>query len=266
MNLAEFQALFQNRILEGAGKGDTPLLNELRPSQRGAERETLLGVYQRGYRARLGEFLREDHPGLRVLIGDDAFDTLTDEYIAANPPRNRNARWYTTGLPDFMRESPRWRGNRLAVSMALFERAMVDAFDAADAEPLTIETLAQFAPEDWPRLAFGFHPSLIVLELAAGTLEAYDPSPDDEDARALDQDGVEAAAVWRVNEESAYRGLDPDEYVALNEAREGRAFGDICQMAAFQQSGEIEPERLAQFLASWFEDGMIVSARPQNDD
>ena len=29
-------------------------------------------------------------------------------------------------------------------------------------------------------------------------------------------------------------------------------------MAAFQQAGEIEPERLAQFLASWFEDGMIT--------
>ncbi|MCC3246500.1 DNA-binding domain-containing protein [Methylocystis sp. WRRC1] len=265
MKLADFQALFQGRILEGAGEGDKPLLSALRPSQRGAERETLLGVYQHGYRARLADFLGEDHPGLRALLGDEAFDALIEDYIAATPPRNRNARWYTTGLPDFMRESPRWRDDRRAVSMALFERAMVDAFDAADAEPLTIEALAQFAPEDWPRLVFGFHPSLIVLELAAGTLEAYDPSPDDEGAQAPEADGVEAVAVWRVNEESAFRGLEPDEFVALSEARAGRAFGDICQMAAFQQSGEIEPERLAQFLASWFEDGMVISARPRQE-
>jgi len=266
MKLAELQALFQERILAGAGEADRPLLDALRPSQRGAERETLLGVYQHGYRIRLADFLAEDHPGLRGLIGDAAFDALVDDYIAANPPRNRNARWYTTGLPDFMRESPRWREDRRAVSMALFERAMVDAFDAADAKPLPIETLSQFAPEDWPRLVFDFHPSLILLELAAGTLDAYDPSQDEDARQAPWSEGVEAVAVWRVNEESAFRGLETDEFVALSEAAAGRAFGDICQMAAFQRSGEIEPERLAQFLASWFEDGMIVSARPRQED
>lgn len=262
MKLAEFQALFQARILAGAGEGDAPLLKALRPSQCGADRETLLGVYQTGYRVRLADFLAEDHPGLRGLIGDDAFDELIEDYIAANPPRDRNARWYTTGLPDFMRESPRWRKDARAVSMSLFERAMVDAFDAADAQPLTIEALSKFAPEDWPRLVFGFHPSVILLELSAGTLEAYDPPPDEEAEPAPQpEEGVEHVAVWRVDEETAFRGLEPDEHVALSEAKAGRAFGDICQMAAFQRSGEMEPERLAQFLASWFEDGMIVDAR-----
>lgn len=267
MNLAEFQALFQSRLLSGAGEGDAPLITGLRESQRGAGRDELLYVYQSGYRVRLESFFHEDHSGLRALLGEEKFDELIRAFIDANPPRDRNARWYTTGLPDYMATSPRWRDDRRAVSMALFERAMVNAFDATDADSLTVQALAAFAPEESPRLAFAFHPSLHLLELSAGTLAAYlaadaDAGESDEAAAAPDQspdpDGAETVAVWRFNEETVFRELEPDEYLALNEARAGHAFGDICQMAAFQQAGEIEPERLAQFLASWFEDGIIT--------
>ncbi|CAJ0851452.1 hypothetical protein AMST5_00420 [freshwater sediment metagenome] len=267
MNLAEFQALFQSRLLAGAGEGDAPVLDALRESQRGAGRDELLYVYQSGYRIRLESFFHEDHSGLRALLGDETFDELIREFIDAHPPRDRNARWYTTGLPDYMAASPRWRDDRQALSMALFERAMVDAFDATDAEAQTVQALAAFSPEESPRLAFAFHPSLHLLELSAGTLAAYlasdaEEGESDETApapvEAPDPDATETVAVWRCNEETVFRELEADEYLALNEARAGHAFGDICQMAAFQQAGEIEPERLAQFLASWFEDGMIT--------
>lgn len=269
MKLSEFQSLFQARLLAGPGEGDAPLLAALRESTRGAGRDELLHVYQSGYRVRLESFLHEDHPGLRALLGEEAFEALAGEYVAANPPKDRNARWYTTGLPDYMRESPRWRDDGRALSMALFERAMVDAFDAPDAAPLTIQALARYAPEDSPRLVFAFHPSLIVLELSAGTFAAYvsmDAEAEETDAPASAPDARDTAAiaenetvaVWRCEEKTSFRELEPDEFLALNEARAGQAFGDICQMAAFQHSGEIAPERLAQFLASWFEDGMVA--------
>jgi hypothetical protein len=268
MKLSDFQSLFQERILAGPGAEDASLLSTLRESGRGAAREELLQVYQSGYRLRLEGFLYEDHPGLHELIGDEAFEALVGEYVSANPPTNRNARWYTTGLPEFMQAHPRWREDAKALSMALFERAMVNAFDAPDAEPLTIQALAGFAPEESPRFVFEFHPSLVVLELAAGTLAAYAPADDEEPAtagvEASPVTGIETVAVWRCREETAYRELEPDEVLALSEARDGRAFGDICQMAAFQHSGEIEPERLAQFLATWFEDGMVVGVSLQN--
>lgn len=271
MKLADFQSLFQARVLAGAGEADAPLIEALRFSRRGADRATLLGVYQNGFRVRLADFLEEDHSGLRALLGDEAFDSLVEDYIAARPPRDRNARWYTTGLPDFMRESERWRDDRRAISMALFERAMVDAFDAADTPTLRITTLSDFEPEDWPRLVFGFHPSLTILELAAGTLDSYDDSTADDEAEETPApresiQTVETVAVWRVGEESAYRELESDEFVALSEAKAGRAFGDICQMTAFQHSGEIEPERLAQCLASWFEEGMVISAEARDEE
>lgn len=270
MKLADFQSLFQESVLAGAGEADKPLLKKLRSSPRGATSETLLGVYQSGYRLRLADFVSQDHPGLRAVLGDEAFETLIDDYIDQRPSRDPNARFFTTGLPDFMRDSPTWRDDARAVSMALFERAMVDAFDAADETPLTVQALAQFAPSDWPRLAFNFDPSLTLLELAAGTIACYDAAISEEPPETIDApaagDGVEHVAVWRVDHESAYRQLEPDEYVALCEARAGHAFGDICQMTAFQQSGEIAPERLAQCLSSWFQDGMIIGVRVCGED
>lgn len=267
MKLADFQSLFQQRVLAGSGEADAPLLKKLSASPRGAAPETLLGVYQNGYRIRLADFVSQDHPGLRAILGDEAFDALVDDYIDQCPSRDPNARWFTTGLPDFMRDSPRWRDG---VSMALFERAMVDAFDAADETPLTVQALADFTPEDWPRLAFVFDPSVTLLELVAGTVEAYDAAISEEAPSKVENppagDHIEYAAVWRFDQESAYRQLEPDEYVALCEARAGHAFGDICQMTAFQQAGEIAPERLAQCLSSWFEDGMIIGVRVGGDD
>jgi hypothetical protein len=268
MKLAEFQSLFQARLLAGPGADDAPLIAQLRESRRGAGRDELLGVYQSGYRVRLESFFHEDYPGLRALLGDERFEALIGDYVTANPSRDRNARWYTTGLPDFIRDRPEWDADGRAVSMALFERAIVDAFDAPDAEPLTIQALAAFAPEESPRLVFAFHPSLFLLQMTRGAFAVYQAmngeGADEDDAGEGRTDAAfEAVAVWRCNEESVFRALEPDEYLALNEARAGRAFGDICQMAAFQQAGEIEPERLAQFLASWFEDGMITGVALQ---
>ncbi|MBM3625972.1 MAG: DUF2063 domain-containing protein, partial [Alphaproteobacteria bacterium] len=252
-----------------SGEADKPLLKKLRLSPRGATPETLLDVYQTGYRIRLADFVSQDHPGLRAILGDETFETLVDDYIDWRPSCEPNARFFTTRLPDFMRENSPWRDDARAVSLALFERAMVDAFDAPDKTPLAVQALADFTPEDWPRLAFDFDPSLTLLELAAGTVRAYDAAINEEEAEKVDAptagDQVEYAAVWRVDHESAYRQLEPDEYVALCEARAGHAFGDICQITAFQQSGEITPERLAQCLSSWFEDGMIIGVRVRDD-
>jgi hypothetical protein len=264
MKLAELQALFQAGVLSGDEEG-AEVLPAIKSSPQ-ETRETLFGVYVDAYRLRLDEFLNEDYPALHALLGDDSFDALVEDYISANPPRHRNARWYTTALPDFMQASEQWKDQTPAISLARFERALTDAYDAAESDSLTIESLAAFPPERWPELSFSLHPSLILLQLENGTVETYEALTAEE-RRGLPspQGGVEFAAIWRSSLESVYRLIEPDEYLALNEARAGRAFGDICQMAAFQQGDALTPERLAQMLASWFEEGLVVAVRDEDD-
>jgi hypothetical protein len=272
VKLAELQSLFQAAILTGDAE-DGALLDVVAPP-READRPTMMGVYVNAYRLRLAEFLDEDFPALRVLLGDDDFEALVEAYIDENPSRLRNARWYTTRLPEFMQESENWSANALAIGLALFERALTDAYDAADAPALSIETLAEFSPQDWPRLGFTFHPSLRLIEVAAGVLDAYAAATadeqDEEAARADEEDEgaledrpsdaseSETIAIWRADLDPAYRQLDPDEHLALFEAMAGQSFGDICQLVAFQNEGQSATERLARFLVTWFSEGLVI--------
>ncbi|MGA8172810.1 MAG: DNA-binding domain-containing protein [Methylocystis sp.] len=282
MKLSEVQSAFQMAVLTGDAE-DARLL-DLVAAPRATDRVTMLGVYVNAYRLRLAEFLDEDYPALRVLLGDDDFEALVEAYIDASPSRLRNARWYSTRLPEFMRDSENWSANRLAIGVALFERALTDAYDAADAPSQGIETLAEFSPQDWPRLGFKFHPSLRLVEVAAGTLDAYvAANADDEETQFAEEDEaaserrfaatpdgdspetasspsteVEIVAVWRSELDPAYRQLDADEYLALNEAAAGHSFGDICQLVAFQNGNQPATERLAQFLVTWFSEGLVT--------
>ena len=272
MKLAELQSLFQSAVLTGDAE-DVAILDVVAPP-RDADRATMMGVYVNAYRLRLAEFLDEDYPALRVLLGDDDFEALVEAYIDANPSRLRNARWYTARLPEFMQESENWSANALAIGLALFERALTDAYDAADAPAQSIETLAEFSPQDWPRLGFTFHPSLRLIEVAAGVLDAYAAATadeqDEEAARADEEDEgaledrpsdaseSETIAIWRADLDPAYRQLDPDEYLALFEAMAGQSFGDICQLVAFQNEGQSATERLARFLVTWFSEGLVI--------
>ena len=266
MKLAELQGLFQSAVLTGDAE-DKAILDVIAPP-RDADRPTMMGVYVNAYRLRLAEFFDEDYPALRVLLGDDDFEALVEAYINANPSRLRNARWYSTRLPEFMQESENWSANALAIGLALFERALTDAYDAADAPAQNIEALAEFSPQDWPRLGFTFHPSLRLIDVAAGVLDAYaaasaDEHGDEEDQRTLEDHPMDAGesetiAIWRADLDPAYRQLDPDEYLALNEAMANQSFGDICQLVAFQNEGQSATERLARFLVTWFSEGLVI--------
>ncbi|ATQ69974.1 MULTISPECIES: HvfC/BufC N-terminal domain-containing protein [Methylosinus] len=257
MTLAELQAHFQAGVLAGHEDGAS-ILESVKNSRR-ADRTTLFGVYVSAYRLRFVEFLVADYPALRTLLGEEAFHALADAYIDAEPSRKRNARWYTSRLPDFMRGAEGWRDNARAIDLARFERALTDAFDAADADALRLDALSAFAPEDWPSLVFGFHPSLILLELTAGVTATHAAAVEEAELPEPSA-GAEHVAVWRADLDSVYRQLEPDEFLALSLALEGHAFGDICQMASFRDEVEASPERIAQLLTGWFEEGLVASA------
>jgi hypothetical protein len=267
VTLRDLQLAMQGAIMAGAVESDDPVLKRIRASSR-ADRETLLGVYVAAYRLRLAEFLQVDYPALQKLVGEEAFDEIVEDYISSQPSQVRNARWYSSRLPEFLTESCGERDPR-ALSLANFERALTDAFDAPDAPALPLETLAGLPPTSWPSLAFEFHPSLRLLTLTPGAVAAHaayvaeEEKEEGEEEAATGEEAAESGpvAVWRSEGDAVYRELDDGEYLALNEAKAGRSFGEICQMVAFAENAEEAPQRLAQFLASWFSDGLIVALR-----
>lgn len=252
MKLAELQTKFQAAIIEG----DQAILTSIADSPR-ADRATLFAVYYDAYRLRLAEFLANDFPILRIHLGDETFGRLVEDYIEAAPSRQPNARWYGARLPDFMQETASWRTNRSAIDLARFERALSDAFDAADAPVAAIDSLRDTCAEDWPHLTFEFHPSLALLDLAKATAQIYAALAADEEPPAI-QKGEETFIFWRNGGQSFYRPVPEDERLALMEARKGKGFADICALLAYQAGEEGAAQRAAGFLSQWFADKLVT--------
>jgi hypothetical protein len=254
MRLAALQTAFQEMILNGSQE----VPDSIMPSRRQAAAERF-AIYQAGYRLRLAEYLANDYPVLHNVLGDEGFGALAEAYIEARPSSHRNARWYARDLPDFMRLPGPWQDIKAAIDLASFERALADAFDAADADMIEAAALAEVAAEDQPHLCFAFQPGLTLLNLMQGTLAAYEAASAGLDAAAPSGMDEECVLVWRGrSQQSFYRCLEEDEALALDAARAGGTFAAICGLLALRLPEEAAANQAAFFLIRWFGDGLIA--------
>lgn len=257
MTLAELQDRFQAEILS-----EEPIAPRFVANSKKTNAETLFAVYHNAYRLRLAEFLSNDYPVLRNYLEDKEFGSLVEAYILSAPSRVRNARWYGARLPEFMGTYARLENDLQAIDLAHFERALADAFDAADGPRLSIDVLAAVSAEGWPSISFKFHPSCELLDLAVGTAALYEAARDGQELPLIDE-GEEHILFWRSSDhQSSYRLVAPDERLALIEASAGKSFAEICSLLQFQGSGESVIARAGEFLAQWFAAGLISHLTP----
>jgi hypothetical protein len=255
--LREIQDSFQRGILAG----DDAILADVKDSDK-EQRKVLFGVYRNAYTARLAEIVGEDYEQLHAYLGDQAFAKLVKAYIGANPSDQRSARWFGRHLPAFVRNDATFAKHREIVEIAELEKALTDAFDGPDAEPLGIEALAAIAGEDWPRLVFVPQPTAIRLTFATNAAdiwsalksEAAPPKP-------LHLPEPQAILVWRQEFMSRFRPLSTEEAMMWDEAAKGVRFGVLCEMVA-TFAGEAEAElRAATYLKGWVDMGMLAGCR-----
>lgn len=259
MSLAQLQEFIQSAIL-AEQPPDRKALGAIRDSRR-ADRRDLFVVYHEGYRRRLAEFISNDYPTLREHLGDEYFGALVEDYIGRTPSRDRNARWYASRLPDFMKSQDSWRHDRLACDLAQLERALLDAFDAADADAIGVDALSRIAESEWPTLQLYFHPSLRILDLGAGAAARYAFLNASATQFSLLGDGRERIGVWRFEGDIFHRALDADEALALTNLLHGASFAVACaELSASSADGDIVA-RIAGFTAQWFAEGTVTAAR-----
>jgi hypothetical protein len=257
MKLAALQAAVQAAILDEEQMAPDSIVASRRQSA-----PQRFAIYQDAYRLRLAEFLTNDYPVLHNVLGDEGFGAVAEAYVKAHPSSHRNARWYARDLPDFMQASTPWNDIPAAADLAAFERALTDAFDAADADALEAVALTEFSAEDQPRLCFTFQPGLALLSLIEGTVAAYEAAVQDLDAPAPQGKATERVLVWRGRSlQSFYRCLHEDEALALDSAGMGASFAEICGLLSLRMQEQEAANQAAGFLIRWFGDGLIAGLR-----
>ncbi|MGB6428489.1 MAG: DNA-binding domain-containing protein [Methyloceanibacter sp.] len=255
--LKQLQEKFQRGILAG----DDKILSEIKDSAK-EERKTLFGVYRYAYVARLAEILADDYEGLHGYVGDARFAKLAKAYIAAYPSDRRSVRDFGRHVPKFLSESELFPGHPELAEIAALEKALADAFDGPDAEPLGLTVLSEVPPEAWPRLVFTPHPT--VLRLAFSTnADAIWSAVREEMAppKATVLPERQIVLVWRQDVTARFRPLGPEEAMMWDEAVQGTRFGVLCEMVATFAGEDGAELRAASYLKNWIEMGMLAGYR-----
>ncbi len=254
-SLGDLQRAFQDYLLAESDR----FAGSVRDTRK-ADRSTLLGVYRDAYALRLIEVLTVDYPGLLAMMGPERFDTVARAYITAHPSHHPSVRWFGGKLADFMAATPPYDTLPAAVEMARFEWTLGEAFDAADAEPITAADLMSLPPDAWETLSFAPVPSLRRLVLAFDVPQAWQQH-EGQEAGTLEVPATAepvAWVIWRRERMTHFRSLEPDEAVMLDRVVEGQTFPDLCESVVPHVGEDQAAARAAGLLRGWVEVGMLA--------
>jgi len=216
---------------------------------------TRLGIYRHAYRARLIDALRANYPALAKLLGDERFARLGAAYVDAHDSHFSSIRHYGDALAASV-------ATPFLAELAQWEWTIADVFDAADAVPVTVATLASIAPEEWSELCFAFHPSTRRLSLTSNATQVWKALTGDAEPPTPRTD-VEPTAwlLWRQDLRTLYRSASAAEAQMIDGAITGRSFGELCTDLCVHCTEDEAPARAASFLREWVESGLIVDVR-----
>ena len=255
MDLQRTEHAFQDGLL---GRSQD-ILQSVRGNVRESA-ETMFGVYRNAYWARLVEALGNDLPGLKALMGDEAFDRMARAYIAKHPSQHPSIRWAGRYLVEFLATEAPYRDESWFADMARFDWALAFAFDAEDAPAAGLADLVGVPPEFWGSIRLAFHPTLDAFRIATPVDEAR-PRLLEDPANQLDRAArcERAIMAWRIEHDVKFRAIDALEFSALQAMRDGATFGDLCELVAGEVDPETAPVRAAQILQGWLEWGIVAT-------
>lgn len=226
-----------------------------------------LAVYRHAYRARLIAALRDNHPVLAQVMGDEDFDALAAAYVQARPSSFASIRWYGDGLADFM-ASEAEVAHPAFVDVARMDWALRGVFDATDDEALQIESLQQLAPEAWstlrlqPRasarclpLNWAVEPAWAALARQAQRREAGEVADDPE--LPAPEPLAHRLLAWRPRLETCWRSLEAGEGALVAAVFEGADWARLGEIAVAQWGEAEAPARLVACLQQWVQEGWL---------
>jgi hypothetical protein len=228
-----------------------------------------LEIYNRQYWFRILSALAEDFEGLRLILGDRAFEKLSVAYLLDCPSQSFTLRNLGSRLEGWLRAHPEHIAGLedIALDMVRLEWAEIEAFDEAAKPRLSESDLASMAPD--PR--FQLQPYLRLLELNYPVDElllsirrqqrefgmmsnAVEERPQRRRPRkrALPKADEIFLAVHRADNSVYFKRLDPDAFGILRGLGEGKPLSQAVECVDWSDgSGERAAENLQAWFALW---------------
>ncbi|MFN3319811.1 MAG: DUF2063 domain-containing protein [Allorhizobium sp.] len=143
--------------------------DQVRPERRFA-------VYRNNVLVSLIDAMASIFPTVQNLVGEDFFRAMARLYVSAHPPTSPLLFTYGETFPAFLENFPPAADLPFLADVARVERLWLDAYHAADAQPLDPTALAQVPAEELAGIRFRPHPAtrLARLTYAGGTITRRD--------------------------------------------------------------------------------------------
>jgi Putative DNA-binding domain len=254
IGLAALQDQFQKALL----LGDDRILVSISDNQR-ERRDILFRVYRHAYTQRLVEFVENDHELLHKYLGDEIFRKMAQAYAATYPSHDPNARYFCIHVPVFLRTVEPYKSQPQLSELAALEKALNDAFDAADAPVLTLADLAGLCPEHWSRLTFGPHPWALRFDCHTNAPDIWLSLKEERPPQVCELAEPSRILVWR-DDIPKFRLLGAEEAMMWDEAAGGSNFGTLCELVAIFGGLGAAEARAAGYVQGWINSGLLSEA------
>lgn len=196
-------------------------------------------VYRNNVTVSLIDALAAVYPAVRRITGEDFFRAMARFHVRETPPRSKLLFDYGRDFPAFIARYPYAEAMPWLADTARIERAYLDAYHAADAEPLAPAALGRVAPDELAGLVLTSHPAATIVRspYAAVTIFAANRSP--EPVGLIDAGTPEDALITRPGLEVVVRRLPPGAAVFLQSLVAGRPLGEAAAAAASSPSFDL---------------------------
>lgn len=228
-----------------------------------------LEIYNRVYWFRLLSSLAEDFPGLREVIGQEAFDKVLLGYLTEMPSISFTLRDLGSRLETWLRTHPDLisSNERMALDMVRLEWADIEAFDAAEYPVLSQDELAKLGEDP----VFYLQPYIQLLdlsypvdELLLKVRETEEPETDIS-SNVVMMDHSESAprkqlplpkskkiflAVHRQENMVYFKRLKPEAFALLRAMQQGQPLSQAIETSVNWSGKKLE--RVMEQLHDWF--------------
>jgi len=205
-------------------------------------------VYRNNVTVSLIDALAATFPATMRITGVDFFRAMARFHVRATPPTSPLLFEYGRHFPDFIEGYDHARPMPWLADVARIERAWLDAYHAADAEPLPPQALAAIPPEQLADAILTPHPTTRIVRSRYSAVTIFAANRVDGPVTRIDASEPEDALVTRPGLEVMVRRLPPGGAIFLSHLVAGEPLGTAAS-AAFAGAPEFDlPANIAGMI------------------
>lgn len=202
-------------------------------SANGADPASRFAVYRNNVQSSLINALADSYPVVSQLVGDEFFRAMAGLYVQSYPPQSPLINDYGKDFAEFIDSFEPAASVPYLADVARLERLRVQAYHAADAQPLSHEQIAAALadPQALSELTVEFHPSLNLLTSAFAVVAIWAAHQQDATLAGIDLDHGQNALVLRNDLEVEVFAIDHGASTFIHNLRNGQSLTQALETA-----------------------------------